>query len=258
MRIAYLDEAGTGNIDNEPIVVVAGVIVHADGQWRAVEDRLKDLVTKYIREEDRTGFCFHGTDIYSGSKLFTLDRYPREQRSQMLEELCRLPHDLSLPIVYGPVNRKEMREKYPAAPPDELLKVCLGIAASVCMFTIERYMRTRYPDEVAFVVHENNEQSRDLVRSIHNEYRNPHDAVKKFQDAHNAAYGLPFKNIIDTAHFAEKRDTPILQLADICAFVIKRRLMGKPYSDRYIAPMEGQIVIKNKDGWPKIEEAKPR
>jgi hypothetical protein len=35
-------------------------------------------------------------------------------------------------------------------------------------------------------------------------------------------FGLPLKRIIDTVHFADKRDARPLQLADLCAFTLGR------------------------------------
>ena len=50
MRFVFLDEAGTAD---EPCVVTAGVIVHADKQLRLAEQRLRDLAVKYLLAEDR-------------------------------------------------------------------------------------------------------------------------------------------------------------------------------------------------------------
>jgi hypothetical protein len=254
MRVAYLDEAGIGDIDNEPIVVVAGVIMHADGQWLTVEKRLKACVLKHIQEQDRAGFYFHGKDVFSGSKHLPHSRYTREHRWALLDELCGLPHELSLPVFFAWIDRRELGKKHPTAPIKDLTTAAQAICASVCMFAIERFMRENYGNEVAFVVHENNDQSRAIVREMHNEFRNPSKQLQDFQNSHGTAYSLPFKNIVDTAHFAEKKDTPMLQLADICAFAIKRRLMAKPNSDRFAKPIEGQLIINLKGGWPKIAE----
>lgn len=46
VRFVFLDESGISA--NESVTVVAGVIVHADLQWKEVEKALFDLADKYL------------------------------------------------------------------------------------------------------------------------------------------------------------------------------------------------------------------
>ncbi len=48
MRLAYLDESGTGKIEHEPYAVVAGVIVNADRQYKAIEQYLAAMADQYL------------------------------------------------------------------------------------------------------------------------------------------------------------------------------------------------------------------
>jgi hypothetical protein len=60
---------------------------------------------------------------------------------------------------------------------------------------------------------------------------------------------VPFQRVIDTVHFAKKSETAPLQIADVCAFAIKRHLMGKAYSDRLFIPLVDNLIISTeKDG----------
>jgi hypothetical protein len=61
MRLTYLDESGTAR--HEPYFVVAAIIIEADKQLVAVEQRLDAIAEKHIPEVDRPGFVFHATDI---------------------------------------------------------------------------------------------------------------------------------------------------------------------------------------------------
>ena len=79
VRYVYADESGISI--NESFVVVAGVIIHADTQWNVVEKHIGELIEKYVAKEDRSGFCFHATDLFQGSgKVFgNREKYPLER-----------------------------------------------------------------------------------------------------------------------------------------------------------------------------------
>jgi hypothetical protein len=59
------------------------------------------------------------------------------------------------------------------------------------------------------------------------------------------------RNIIDTVHFAAKQESPMLQIADLCAFFIKRKLQGSPDSKPFFDAFAGQMTSPlTKGGWP--------
>jgi hypothetical protein len=57
VRFVYLDETGTGDPQIEPYVVVAGVMIDADRQWKDVENHLIDLADAFATPDDRLQFC---------------------------------------------------------------------------------------------------------------------------------------------------------------------------------------------------------
>jgi hypothetical protein len=77
MRVAYLDEAGVGNVDAEPFTVVAGVIVSTALQWRTAQRWLHDIVKRNIRKDEQQGFVFHATDLFHGTKATHRNRYSK-------------------------------------------------------------------------------------------------------------------------------------------------------------------------------------
>jgi hypothetical protein len=80
-------------------------------------------------------------------------------------------------------------------------------------------------DGMASLIVENNNESRKLIRQIHQVLRDP-----KVTDmlAELGFEGLAFTRIVDTVHFAEKGHSSPLQVADACAFAIKRHSWGRP------------------------------
>src|SRR5689334_2437387 len=89
VRMVFLDEAGTGNPAKEPFVVVAGVIIHADQQWKAIENHLFQMMQRHSPipfGELPYNYCFHATELFSGGKIFARELVPREQRWAILDE----------------------------------------------------------------------------------------------------------------------------------------------------------------------------
>src|SRR5690349_11146121 len=78
MRMVYLDESGIST--REPYLVVAGAIVHADKQWKALEKYLHHMRDDVIPPNLRKDCVFHATDLYHGTKKFHRDQWPQEYR----------------------------------------------------------------------------------------------------------------------------------------------------------------------------------
>ena len=77
MKFVYLDEAGISR--HEPVTVVAGIIVDGDGQYKALERRIGELIKKHVPPERLTpGFCFHAKELVHGGKTFRRDDYVPE------------------------------------------------------------------------------------------------------------------------------------------------------------------------------------
>jgi hypothetical protein len=103
-------------------------------------------------------------------------------------------------------------------------------------------MRGAFPDEVAMIVMENNEHSRKLVRKTHVSLRQPAN-IEEFAKEQDREY-LPLTKIIDSPLFAKKTDASILQVADACAFAIKRHLVGTTESKRFYEPLMPNLMAR--------------
>jgi hypothetical protein len=103
VRLVYLDESGISDTATEPFIVVAGVIVNADEQWKALEaehEKIRAEVVKRLPEEkQRLSFAFHGTELFSGGKTLERDHWSKTERWNILERLARIPLDMNVPIV---------------------------------------------------------------------------------------------------------------------------------------------------------------
>jgi hypothetical protein len=239
VRFAYLDDAGTGKIAADPNAVIAGVIVHADRQWREIDAHLNGLADKYVPTDARDGFVFHATELFSGGKIFCREKFDKEYRWKILEEICDIPHKFGLPVIMASVPRATY------ALPSSLESVrggpiagALALAASSAAICVERWMRENTKNEIATIVYENNDQSKAFIKSAHNFLR----SMSATGLGGDVAKYLPLERIVETAHFAAKDDSSVLQVADACAFALSRKLKGGPDSERFANPLLRQMV----------------
>ncbi len=241
MRFAYLDESGVANPRQEPWLVVAGVIVDADRQWRGIEARLSALADEYAPPQAREGFVFHASELWSGGKALVRDVYPAHRRWEALGGLCSLMEEMAVPIVFGAVHRAT----YTEACGHNLTQSEVTIDAQVVGFTlcitlVERYMRALpQSGEVATITVEHNSQTIELFRR--QQRRMKSTAALEGMNPQAAAF-WPVIRIVDTVSYCEKHDTSLLQIADVAAFVIRKKLEKNPHIERYWDLLKDQVT----------------
>lgn len=226
VRFVFTDEGGISRY--EPFVVMAGVFVHGDDQLVPLEEALEELVRKHIPEENQRGFVFHATDIWSGTgKIFKdRDKWPLQKRLDILRDLAGLPKKLDIPIIYDAVERSAIDLKKEGREPTahEVSVGAHSIIFMSCILRIEEIMRLAWPREIAQIVAEDNDQVRALVQGSHEVFRDPSKAEGRLV----ANKILPLKKIRGAVHFATKTESSPLQVADICAFLIRGHLAKHP------------------------------
>lgn len=249
MRFTYVDESGTSQ--HEPFVVVAGVLLNGDDQLALVEDHLESLVRKFIPESDWEGFYFHATDIWSGRNYFkNHDLWPRHRRLAILRELSWIPDSFKLRIVFGYRSKRELVENLESFKErDANQQSVLAHTYAFLDFTImlERTMRDTFPSEVTFLTVEDRQEVRKILKGVHKEMKAPSSAEIYLA----AADVLPLKRIRDTPHFAGKAECRLLQLADVCAFIIRGHLRRSPDNPPfYDALWPALAVLPKREIWP--------
>ena len=258
VRLVYMDEAGISNPQHEPFVVVSGVMVDADKKLVAVERHLDSLVTRFIPEEHRDGFVFHANQLFNGGgPVFkrNTDNWSLTERLKIADCLAAVPKKFKLPLCFGFVERA----KFPSTiDVDVFARGDKTVAAHViafvtCAMQVEMWMRDHVPGEVCMLVVENNEQARQLISDTQATYQSA-SALRKMYDgiiAEREAQYFPYRRIKQRPLFEPKAPSSVLQLADFCAYVIKKRLMGDARYDRFFGPVyematEPDLVVSEK------------
>jgi hypothetical protein len=234
VRLLYLDETGTSR--DATFIAVAGVIVHGDRQWPKIEQRVVDLIEKYIPPADRLGFVFHATDIFHGAKDFGR-RKPewetRERRFSVLYDLAKIIADLELPVVLGSHKKDEYGRGILSDADEGRLELKANIihnnAVIDCLMWADKWLERFAPNELATVIHEDGSRAKKLIQACVEMLRSKEKMISiGFNEEKIEKLGLPLKRVIDSVNFTKKSGARPLQLADLCAFLFGRFLQGKP------------------------------
>lgn len=242
-RFVYLDESGISNPKHEPFLIVAGVIVDADRQLKALERSIERIADRKIPAQHRDGFFFHAKDLFAGegpvfgktAALFTL-----EERLKIADELAALPRKLGLPVTFGIIERAKWPATFDGSsmtPKEKVAGEHLS-AFMTCAIDVEVWMRKNAPNEVTMLIVEDNKEMKVRMKETQNAFRRK-DIVDKLGDGQRQYF--PFKKIKTSPLFEAKEDSVALQLADFCAYVIKRRAMQDEHSIRFFSVLEPLI-----------------
>src|SRR5579872_621704 len=251
VRIAFLDESGRSR--QEPYIVVAGLLLHGDRQYRPLEERLDAIRRAHIPESDQDGFIFHAKDLFHGAGYFQRDKWPRNIRNAILQALAAIPREIGFPIVFGHLDKAEYRASVahvvaihkPEHQADVRDVAEHMVAFARCEVAIERQMYEYTRDEIAMLIAEDTDRVKVALKEAHRILKSPNGSPE-FQELAVTVRGLPLKKIVDTVYFASKRESAPLQIADLCAFLIMRRLMRREDTQSYFEQIAPKLTWRAK------------
>jgi hypothetical protein len=248
VRLVYVDEAGTGKIEQEPFVVVAGVIVHGDRQLNELIRRLEKVRSKHLPEEHRGDYVLHAKELFNGGgKLFGRNNpeWPIERRMMLAADIAAIPKELRLWISLGWVDRTTWPTTFSwprDASENERILGALATSFLGCSAQLDQWMRKHAKNENCMIIAEDNPVARSLIVKTQNANQS-----KKFVDSldEKAKKFFPFRHIKEDPAFQPKKPAHPLELADFCAYVWKRYLMydADVRYLPYFEPWRKQIAI---------------
>ena len=266
VRVLYLDESGVGSVEKDPYLCVAGVLIDADTQWISMANDLAAVLAHHTPQGvDRPPFI-HAKDVFHGTKDFHRDTWPGSSRIGLLASVSALPVKYDIPVVWCAVDRRDYAKAHPNETPEEHKRDLYTVCVVSCLFQVEQYMRSLSDkSEVCSVVLEENKELQKRLPEIMDFIRNPDtDAGGSLEPGGEAV--IPFRKIIDAPACQPKTASSILQMADYCAFAIKRRVQRARSGQDLVAPIASQFLLfKDADdlkstvtmwnpkfmGWPK-------
>lgn len=261
MRLVYMDEAGISNRDHEPFVIVAGAIIDADKKLVAVERHIESLIKRHIPDAKQAGFVFHAKELFNGGgQVFKRDDpdWNFDRRLEIADQLAAIPKKFGLPVAIGLCERS----RFPVSSAFEGGRwgtkdksVAEHVMAFLsCSAEIEMWMRKQAPNEVCLLIVEDNQRARTLITTLQNTYQNPNTPIRTEMEA----LYFPFKKIKESPLFAGKRQSKALQIADFCAYVVKKAVMGNERYTRFMRPLVDCLVPSPEDALRRVQAGEKR
>lgn len=232
-RQIYLDEAGISNPSQEPVLVIAGVIIDPDKHFRELRSYFRDLASDLFPDEDSYRFVFHAKDIWHGHGAFSRENWSLEERMRIMRRLAQVPALFDLPVIYGAIDRESARQALLQKNqdlPEKTIRSFTHVQAFVrSIQCAESWLKESTDGEMASLTVEDVHEVKSALMAIHQGYSDPWTRDE----------GVFTTDHIDDALSFQKKDQSILlQMADHCAFIIRRHFTGC----RHVAPLIQQIA----------------
>jgi hypothetical protein len=234
VRHAYLDEAGISENGEEPVVVVAAALTDPDRHWHEIAnyyDTLADgwLQGRYFAQTDGH-FVFHAKDVWHGAGEWGRNRFSLQDRMAIFKQLAQAPDLLAIPICIGVVEKSQLPREFRNITDSKLRKsLYLGSAFVMAMQSIDDWMERHCPGRVCMMTAEDTDSTKAAIRAT---VRN----VQTDGQGYSHEYQVEFRSrsIVDTPNFAPKNLSPIMQMADHCAFIVRRAFTDCQHIGQYM------------------------
>jgi hypothetical protein len=231
-KTAYMDEAGIS--EHEPVSVVLSVIVDVDAQWRLAEAEIIESFKTIPRAVLESRFVF-SAKVVIGGKYRPL--WPDEDRIAFLVRMMSIPRKLGLPICVGFQRRGKQSDPTLLRTPPQLANLkhweMDHVSAFMeCAMEIEDFMKAHTPpNEVCTIKAEQTRLNRFMYK-----------VLKFLQRSALPGANVPvIHRIPEPVNWLDKDDSPLLWLADSCAFAFRSFLAESagPHTDKFIEAVVG-------------------
>ena len=211
MKYCYSDESGTSS--KEPIAVMAGIVVDVLTMrptklaWDGFLVDLSRMAGGRAVEE------FHASEFIPGNSPYR--HIGPDERQAFVDRLLDFIAARNHRVVYSSVLKASYQAAYRrGAIPDELNNEWRFMG-----FHLLLAMQKKYPSAKGQTQYVFDQQERERAKFA--------DLVRKPQDWSGEYYGRlrkrpPLHNVIDIPHFADSRHAPLIQLADLVCWVLRR------------------------------------
>jgi hypothetical protein len=226
MRLLYVDEAGISDERQEPFAVVAAVDVNGDTQWRAIDRDVSDLCKEYDVPPDVELKAYH---LFRGTGPF--QSWQRERREALQSGMLKIFTRYKLQVFCGIVERGYFSAVMNGIDPKQVdvRPQDLAFVAAVGLF--EDYICGDSPAEAGIIVADVSDRQTVIKASL-SDYR---------QRPLPGPFQTQFNHITEPVLFADSKECWGIQLADHCAFFIKREAMGKADSEKFYDLIREQV-----------------
>ena len=247
VRFIFVDEAGTS--EPEPVTVVAGVIANADEHIMVAEKLVHECIGA-VPPALKDNFVFHATDVLNNHSDKYSDKWSITDRLKLLKNVMSVPRRTNMAISFsvqwrGKVDHsKSLPSKLRDHEKDHLM------AFANCLALADRNIRDKAGAmEIATVVCEDCQDMRQYLKKVPDWYKKnpihlgPKD-LRWIEEDERAGYltqsgDMRIERIRGSVHFVEKDEDPLVQVADACAFGIRRFFAGQKFGRDFVEAIFG-------------------
>ncbi len=227
MYVIYIDESGDyNNWEENKNFVMAGVAVH-EGQIDKISERLNMIQHDFLPELN-VPISFHAVDIKNGKHAFK--DLASETREEVLDRLYKVFNLFSFPnlVIYCTV----MNVTY-VKQDTKVLDTVFGDLMTRFNTFLVRQHNSKHPTKGLSII---DQAHKEKYRELFGQYR-----------FGGTKYGQ-VNNIVDIPYFAGRKDTRMLQLADLLAYGVFQYYEHS--KDKYFNIIKERFDKRTKDGPP--------
>ena len=249
VRVVYSDESGIGSEKDEPITVVAGLMLNIDSQWHPVLESIERSLRETLGKEDISTYEIKAKTLYYQI------RRSDPTATALMTALMKIPQQHLIPVFYGAIDRAGymyfMREIYTRtvyrSHHEERMKDVrptpdiFGEALARCINRVDSFVHTAFPAEQVLWIHDKGRYDDDAKWQLNHVRDIGTSNVGSILREIGEGY-LEKSHIVDTIYFGDSRESRAIQLADACCSTITRHLRGDPIAIPYYELLRPQVV----------------
>lgn len=211
MKFCYCDESGTGG---EPFGIMAAILVDSQrmhvtkSDWSELLDKLSGLAGRKINE-------FHTADFYPGNSPWRA--LSGKQRTEIVDAIISWLDRRSHKIVVTSIDNEKFRQSRAGQPAFAEMRTPWISMAFHTVLSVQKAMQHEkgVKGSTVFIFDKKGEGEGDLL-----------DLVKtppKWSDVYYARKKEAALNcVIDVPHFVDSEHVPLVQVADLAAYLMRR------------------------------------
>jgi hypothetical protein len=211
MKFCYCDESGTGG---EPFGVMAAILVDSQrmhvtkSEWNDLLEKLSGLAGRKINE-------FHTADFYPGNSPWR--SLSGKQRTEIVNAIISWLDRRSHKIIVTSVDNEKFRQSRSGGPVFSEVRTPWVSMAFHTVLSVQKAMQGEkgVKGATVFVFDKKGEGEADLINLV--------KAPPGWSDSYYARKKEPALNcVIDVPHFVDSAHVPLVQVADLAAYLMRR------------------------------------
>ena len=245
----YVDEAGTSQ--REPVRVAVALAV-PDGQKEKIQEALNSVFDQFVPAEIRPGFVFHATEIMSGKGCAKKAAWSLAERLDLIKAVVSLPRAFSLPLGVS-AHHRSFEVHLPKIERIKAYEFQHMMAFRGAIERIDHFLRNHLEGKASgYVVAEDSPAMRKKLKAYWQamlQIRMMVDPAACQTDQLQAKLGIHNRNpefsinyISPELTFLKKGSESMLEIADACAFVVRRWVSGHVRAEDFVYAMAGEFL----------------